>query len=154
MDKKGEFMLNKKKIIIMLVLAVLLIAVFFLFIYEKRCFDNTCFEERIVKCRRTSFINDKLDMVLQYNIIGVKGGKCKVNVKVLEVKKGANDIAVLKGKTMTCLTSLGVISYPEEDISKCSGELKENIQDLIINRMYVYVLESMGKINEELGKVI
>src|SRR3989344_731536 len=139
MEKKREFMLNKKKIIIMLVLAVLLIAVFFLFIYEKRCFDNTCFEERIVKCRRTSFINDKLDMVLQYNIIGVKGG---------------NDIAVLKGKTMTCLTSLGVISYPEEDISKCSGELKDNIQDLIINRMYVYVLESMGKINEELGKVI
>ncbi|PIN77877.1 hypothetical protein COV15_01115 [Candidatus Woesearchaeota archaeon CG10_big_fil_rev_8_21_14_0_10_34_12] len=154
MDKRGAIRLERKTLAVILVLIVVLIGIYFLAFHEKKCSDKACFEERIAKCKRTSFINEKSDMVLKYNVIGKIGGKCRTDVLVLEVKKGTSDVVVLNGKKMSCLTPIGVISYPEEDISKCSGKLKEDVQTLIINRMYTYVLENMGKINDELDKVI
>jgi hypothetical protein len=54
---------------------------------------------------------------------------------------------------MDCSLPLSFIGNPSSDLSKCSGKLKEGIQDVIIKKMYAYIYENIGKINEEITQV-
>ena len=43
---------------------------------------------------------------------------------------------------------------PVENLGLCHGLLKEGLQDLIIKKMHTYIIENMGKINEELESAL
>jgi len=39
---------------------------------------------------------------------------------------------------------------PESNIGKCTGLLKEGLQDLVIKKLHTYLVQNLGKLNLEL----
>ena len=99
-------------------------------------------------------MNTDAQTITQYTILGTSQGKCETNVKIIQVKKGALEIENLEGKEMNCFTSISSAEMPEKTIENCHGELKEQIQGIIINRLYSQILQNIGKIGEETSKVL
>ena len=130
------------------------LAVYFTFFYAYKCNDSACFQSHQKKCVRTSFINVEEDTTWKYFIKGKSSGRCIVNVKVLNIKKGERNKQILIGKDMDCYLPLGSAVSPESDLARCHGVLKEELQNLIIQKMHSYIVENLGEISEELEKVI
>lgn len=78
---------------------------------------------------------------------------CKIEVKLLEVKQGTIDSEKLEGEKMLCTVLKADTRFPEKDISRCTGMLKEDMQDLIIQRMHNYLLENVGEIKQEFSAI-
>lgn len=142
-------------IVLLSIIFILLLASLYLFYVNlKTCPNEECFSESLVKCARTYFINDAENTITEYKIQGIAAEGCKINVKLLQVKKGSVELAELEGEEMVCYTKLGTLSAPEADLSKCHGLLKEEIQDMIIKRMHAQIVENIGKISEETTKIL
>jgi hypothetical protein len=63
------------------------------------------------------------------------------------------DRTELEGQSMNCLVPLGSSAAPEADISNCHGILKEELQEMIINKLHAYVVDNLGEIGDELAGV-
>lgn len=135
-------------------ITVLGLAVYFTFFFTYTCDDLECFQSHQKKCAKTKFINDEADTTWQYFIKGDRNAKCVVNVKVLKIKTGGIENERLVGKDMDCYLPLGSAISPESDITRCHGVLKEELQNMIIQKLYSYILENIGEIGEELKKAI
>ena len=151
MNKRGR---TGKIILVVLGLAVLAAAVYFTFFFFYKCNDLACFQAHQEKCSRTKFVNDIEDVAWLYYIKGKEDGNCKIEVEVLNVKTGSIDKAGLNGKAMTCYLDLRSTASPEAELSKCTGTLKEELQNMIINKLHAYIVENVGEISGELQKVI
>lgn len=147
MNKRGG---AGRVILIILMLIVAIAAIYFTFFFAYKCDDIACFRSHQEKCSRTKFTNNLEDAAWFYHIKGKENGECKILVEVLQVKEGTPEKARLNGKSMECYLSLGSIASPEADLAKCHGELKEELQTLIINKLHAYVVENVGEIGEEL----
>ncbi len=151
MDKK------KRTIIIVLIAAIILVSLvasYFSFVYMKRCQDRSCFDGAFAKCSRVSFLSEEENAVWFYKVLGKEGGNCRVEVELLELKSGGVDVSFLQGKKMVCSPPIGNIAAPQTNLERCTGELKEGMQDYIIRKLHNYILENLGTINEELNKVV
>ena len=135
-----------------LALIVILLALYFSFAYYVKCADNSCWEYKMNKCERTIYANDIGDITWLYKIKGSNGEFCKIEVKVLEVKSGLLNSKVLEGKSMECLIPKGIVISPESDSNMCHGELKEEMQNMIIAKLHQYIVNNLGVINEDLLK--
>ena len=144
---------NWKAYLIIGIIILLIIAIYFTFFFYYKCDNLGCFQGHQQKCARTEFINDEEDITWVYLVQGEEENKCKINVKVLNVKKGTADKQKLEGKDMDCYLPLGSIVAPESDISKCQGALKEEMQNLIIQKLHSYIVENVKEIGEELGEL-
>jgi len=139
------------EIVLILLLVVLLL---FLVFYNKQCKDESCFNSYLEKCGKADYAKDTKDSVWKYQVLGKQVGKCAVNVRMLMAKEGNVEIKNLEGKEMVCYTEIGSIKDPKTDLENCHGILKEEMQELIIQKMHNYILENIGKISEELQKVV
>jgi len=120
----------------------------------KPCESRECFDLALKKCKAVYFINENDQASWNYAIIGNSGeDSCKVEVRLLKIKKGSIENEKLEGKKMICEILKTGAESPEKDMSKCTGELKEEIQDMIIRRMHDYILENIGEVSEELRKL-
>jgi len=141
--------------IISIILIILIgVAVYFTFFFTYTCNDLSCFQAHQKECVRTKFIKDGEDIAWKYFIKGKESGKCVINAEVLRVKTGAVENANLVGKNMDCSLPLGSIAAPESDISRCHGLLKEEMQNMIIQKLHAYILDNLGEIGEELEKAV
>lgn len=141
---------RKRRIIIFAVLVVLLGLVLGYFLtHYHRCNDFECFKGNLAECKKTKFAGGD-NIIYGYVIDGKKDGKCVVNVELLEGSLTNQDTSVLKGKSMVCYLDYGVVSLPESDLSKCHGELKEALQEQVINKLYTYLVQNLGQINRNL----
>lgn len=147
LKKKSD---NWKAYLTIAVILLLIVVIYFLYFFHYNCDDLSCFYGHQEQCVRTSFINDQQDTTWEYYIRGEEDGKCVINVKVLKIKAGTADKQKLEGLDMDCYLSLGSISSPESDISRCHGTLKEEMQNLIIQKLHAYIVESVGEIGKEL----
>ena len=149
--------MSKEVVVIILILIVLSVALFFTFIYTPSCANLQCWETKLEKCGRASYVNDAGDVAWEYKIEGKSKvdslDKCIVNVKLLELRKGSVKSLRLEGKEMKCAVPLGVVSYPETNTESCSGQLKEGMQSIIIEQLYQYILENVGKIGSEVANI-
>lgn len=149
----GSYNKNKKRVglaLIILIIALIIFTGYFLFFYEKQCEDAGCFVDAMKNCRAVSWIRSDDQASWLYEIKwGMAGDSCKIEVKLLEVKQGTIDSERLVGKEMLCTMQKGDTSFPEKDISRCTGLLKEELQDLIIQRMHNYLLKNVGQIKQE-----
>ncbi|GEM_PF-3828188 len=149
--------MSKGVLIIILILIVLSVALYFTFIYTPKCDNLQCWETKLEKCGRASYTNDAGDVVWQYKIEGKSRvnnlNKCIVNVKLLDLRKGSVKSLRLVNKEMKCAVPFGVISYPETNSESCSGTLKEGMQSLIIEQLYQYILDNVGKIGSEIADI-
>ena len=50
---------------------------------------------------------------------------------------------------MECFIPRDLIIMPEEKIEFCHGDLKEAIQDQIIEKMHLYIIQNIDKVDEE-----
>jgi hypothetical protein len=50
---------------------------------------------------------------------------------------------------MTCNYPISTLNLPEDDISTCTGPLREELQELIIQRMHNYLIQNIGEIKED-----
>lgn len=143
------------KLVLFLSLIIILIgAIYFTFYFSYSCDDLACFQAHQRECSRTKFINDAQDISWEYNILGESNKACEIEVEVLKVKQGELDKKRIEGKNMKCYLTLGEDSLPESDISNCNGMLKEELQEIIIEKLHLYVIENIGEISEELKKAV
>ncbi len=157
MPEKEDYYRSKEvlKFAIMVFIFLLILAfAYYFFFYTKTCKDKDCFANSLVKCSKARWINDAEEAAWLYTIKGVSGENCEVDAKLLIVKKGKAEMARAEGKSMTCELPLSTFISPEQDLSRCSGLLKEELQGLLIERLHSYILENLGKVGEELVKPI
>jgi hypothetical protein len=138
---------------IILMVVVLAIASYLLFFYKIDCKTNTCFIDSLLNCKKASYIYETNQTINLYEILGKQDGTCEVYVKLLQIKKGSAELEILNGKDMTCTIPLKTLVMPDSDISKCHGILKENIQELVIQRLHNQIIENIGTINQSVNKI-
>lgn len=150
MDNRGGV---GKNIFIILILIVLVVAVYFTFFFYYKCNDVACFRAHQEKCSKTKFLNNIESAEWQYIINGKKDGNCEIEVKIVKINQGDVNKLVLEGKSMNCFLPIGSVGSPESDILKCHGKLKEEMQNLIIQKLHSYIVENLGEIGGELGNI-
>lgn len=121
----------------------------YIFYQGPPCEDEACFQENLANCKRSTFVADRPETILKYRILSVSEGDCRVNVELLQIKRGATELVGLEGESMICNVPLNTFIKPEEDIKNCHGILKEEIQEALIQRMHSQLIENIGQINLE-----
>lgn len=143
-----------KIIAIVALLVVIFISAYFVFFYKpSACTTPECFLTAMQSCSKKSYVNDAPEASWEYQIKGVENGQCKVNVKLLLAKQGELGIDKLIGLDMDCYYPSGISTYPEKDLNNCHGLLKEELQNIIINKLHSYIIENLGQIKTELTKI-
>ena len=141
----------KKELIIEVVLAVVLIAlvwsVYFGFFYYASCANDQCFANSLIKCEKTIYAKDGPELFVNYKILGASSNQCEINVKLMQVKKGSLEMARFEGKEMVCSIPLGSLIMPESNLQNCRGDLKEEIQEAVINNMHSQIVENLNEFN-------
>ena len=141
---------------IFFVIVVGLLSWFFFSVnYTKVCEDDNCFNSALSICKKAEFLKDTTDARWYYKISGpTTNDRCEVYVKLAQLRKGGIEIVKLEGKDMICKIPYSVVESPQREIESCHGELKEEIQSLLIQKMHSYLLENLGQVNKEFTTVI
>ena len=150
-------LVNRRKMLMLLiaVVALALIAIIYLnFFYVKECKNYECWQEQMKKCSKAKFVNEVTEASWGYEIKGTEERECSIDVTLLIAKEGELGINKLLGHKMTCSYPKGIAAYPEQDLSKCHGILKEELLTIKLNKYHAYLLENLGKVAEGLEKVI
>jgi hypothetical protein len=151
MDRGGQ---TGKLILFFGIVIILIGAIYFTFYFSYSCEDMACFKSHQRECSRTKFINNADDIIWEYNILGESNKACEIYVNILKVKQGSLEKKRIEGENMVCYLPLGKDVAPEADISNCHGLLKEELQDMMIEKLHLYVIENIGEISEELKKAV
>jgi hypothetical protein len=145
-----------KMLLIVTILLIIVVIGVFIYLFFFRTIacdvnDEACFSSAIINCQRATFIRENEEFVTSYSILGKSESSCAVTVSILQVKKGSNDLSALEGKSMTCNVPGGLnIQNPEEDLKNCQGLLKEEIQNIIIQKMHAQLIQNMVQIKEDI----
>jgi len=131
------------------VLAVLIWGVWAAFFSYATCENWDCFNNKLKDCGKVKFIGGE-DMIFEYTVKGISDGECEVGVELLRGELNNQDSLKLEAHKMTCYLPEGVVMIPESNIGKCTGLLKEGLQDLIIKKLHTYLVQNLGKLNLEM----
>ncbi len=154
-NKITKFLLSKSGIlIIILILLIAANVIYVTFYYTGTCDSFECFQNEMKDCSRVTYINDEPDASWKYNILGEEGKSCVVNVKLLQAKKGELGIDRIVGYDMDCTYPLSVGTYPEKDLSRCHGRLKEELQGIVIEKLHTNILENLGEIESSIAGLL
>ena len=146
-DEK-EISFNWKKYFFLVLFVILVWGIWAIFFSYTECESWDCFNKNLESCDKVSFIGGT-DMIFEYVIEGDSDGECEVGVQLLQGKIGNEESIKLEMQKMTCMLPKGIVMIPESDIGNCHGELKEGMQDLIIKKLYSYLVQNLGRINLE-----
>ena len=139
--KKRSASFNKRMVgiaFIILIVGLVIYTGFYLIYKPVGCSTKDCFSDAMNNCKRISWVREDAQATWVYQIKGNdKGDSCQVNVKLLKMKEGTIDSERLEGLEMNCVMPKTETQFPEKDISVCSGVLKEELQDLIIQRIRI-----------------
>ena len=140
---------NQRWSIILIVLVIIIWAIWKIFFSYTICNDWNCFNFHLENCNRARFIGESNGLVFEYTIRSDSNNICKVNVELLQGELNNQDSIKLENQEMICSLPKGVVTTPESDIGNCHGLLKEGLQDLIIEKLYTYLVQNLGRINLE-----
>lgn len=136
-------------LVILAILIIIVWAVWKIFFGYTTCDNWSCFNANLKNCDRASFVGQSNKMVFKYIIRGASGASCRVDVKLLQGELNNQDSVALEGKQMECDLPKEVVMIPESNIGNCHGMLKEGLQDLVIKKLYTYLVQNLGQINLE-----
>jgi hypothetical protein len=142
-----------RNLLILGIIGFLASALYFTFVFENKCSNYECFQENMALCKRISFVSERDSATWEYTVLGSRAGRCDVKAKLLQPKKGSLTLQDLEGEEMICSYPLGYTTYPGTDLNFCTGKLKEEIQEILIDRLHAHVLENLGKLEKELESV-
>ncbi len=135
---------------VILVLIGLIVIIYFLFFYSIKCENFDCFKKSLSRCQKTFYVREDANAIWSYEIRNsLENDICKVKVTLLNLKQGDISIEKIQGKSMTCRVFKNSNIFPEEDISLCTGILKEEIQEIIIQKTHNYLVKNLGEIQKE-----
>ena len=134
---------------IVVIVALLAWGVWAVFFSYAECDNWDCFNNKLKECEKVVFIGESGSMIFEYIIKGVSDDECKVSVELLQGELNNQDSLKLQGHKMICYLPEGVIMIPESNIAKCTGLLKEGLQDAIIKRLHSELVQNLGRINLE-----
>lgn len=141
----------QKEFIALLILVIAAVALYSTFT-PVRCNDFACFEAHMTKCRPATYINEgEEEASWKYGVIGTSNKRCDVEVTLLTAKESNLDLRLYEGQSMTCSYPVGISAYPEKNLAICSGELKEGLQSIVIEKLYKYIVTNIGEIREEIN---
>lgn len=147
--KEGKL---KKRVgisLIILAMALIIFSTYFLIYYTKPVASSKEFAQAMQTCNRVSWIRQDAQASWLYTITGnAQGDVCEIKVKLLKISQGSIENEKLQGKQMLCKVLKTDTQFPEKDISKCTGVLKEELQDILIQRMHNYLLENVGEVQQ------
>lgn len=138
-------LLNKRNIVIAVIIIIIIGVLLLLYFNSKECKDKLCFEQAMKKCRRAEYTEDSDIASWRYEIYGKQGDNCKINVVLLQVKQGGNELEQGAGLNMNCYITRGLIINPVNDLSLCHGKLKEFMQLKIIENLHQYIVNKIEK---------
>lgn len=142
------------KILIGLIIILIVAFLFYRVFFPISCDDKNCFVQGLKTCRHVSWIKEDAESAWLLTILGAnQKDSCNVNLRLLNIKKGTVDSEKLMGKEMACNIMRTETRFPPDDISQCTGILKEEIQDILIKRMHDYLLKNIGELKEEFKAV-
>ena len=144
-------MIKKVLVVIGIIICVGLIAYgFYGLFYYKDCTNSpSCFYAHMEKCSHAIYVNAQ-NMTFEYRILGKSGDSCVVNVKMLRSDLIKEDLSKLLSQNMRCSIPFGVVIVPESNLDYCHGTLKEEMQNRIINKLYAYIVQNIGKIEVQI----
>lgn len=141
-----------KNIIILLIVIALVLSLYFTFFNISSCDTIACFNKALAKCSNVKFANIQEEATWLYTIKGSKSDKCVVQVKSTNVN--LDEAKKIENKDMLCYIPKGMVIPPESELDNCHGLLKEGLQDIIIEKLHVYIVQNIGKISEQASKPI
>ncbi len=147
MKKRWSF----SKIAPLVVLVLFLFIVFYLFRVTDCEYDSNCFNEKFSNCERAKYLTEDEGNIFEYKIKYEKGLDCVVVVSVLEVNPESDEETkeLFTGKSMTCTVPKNQ-KFTVDALSYCTGPLKESMYELIIQKMYNVLAQSLGDVIHEL----
>ena len=135
-----------KKLVSVVVILVLAYATWLFFFNYEDCDSFECFTANLESCERARYVGGN-KMIFEYTILRATDDKCVVNVELLQGELNNQDSIILEGQEMICKVPKGIVMLPGSDISRCSGALKEGLQDLVIQKIHSYIVQNLGRIN-------
>ena len=141
---------SKRRLPVILLFFIIAIWVVWRIFFSYTVCDNwDCFNSNLENCNKAKFIGESNGIVFEYIIRGNSNNFCKVDVELLQGKLNNQDSIKLENQKMTCNLPKGIAIIPESNIGDCHGLLKEGLQDLIIEKLYTYLVQNLGRINLE-----
>ena len=152
-----NFKILKKRIILAIIILIIGIIIYFAYfrlLTAKECKDLECYEKSLLNCKKIWVINEDNKSVWRYEILNeASKNSCNVKVILLKVKEATLEAEVFQGKEMICVVNKVDDIFPEKDMLRCSGVLKEKLQEIIIDRMHNYLLKNLGEIQKGLKEI-
>ncbi len=150
---------NKVKLIILFFI-IIFIVLFFFFTKAKNCNDDSCFDSYASKCSKAKVISPNDDNRYKYEILGRKANNCIVEVTLLNLSESqSNDMKLaLEGRSMKCAIAQDLLTADKniKDIKNlndyCTGQLKEAVLQVTLDKMYEIIVKNIGPLATEFRK--
>ena len=153
-SNKNEFtkLYSKSSIIISIFIIIIGLGTWYYFVgfdTVVKCDNLDCYRENLLECKKSWVINEDNNYVYRYEILKDNGNSyCDVDVILSRITNGVMDSQDLEGLNMVCKINKYDDSLPESDMLVCSGRLREELQEIIIERMHNQILQNLDQINE------
>jgi hypothetical protein len=157
MDEEGESFFARhwlQLLLGVLALAAIIVALYFTLYKPVACDTYECFQNKMAACEKAAYINEEPEASWRYEILKESNGACNIKVTMLQAKKGELELDRLNGYSMECKYPKGIVTYPDKDLGVCSGQLKEELQSIVIKKLYGYILDNLGELNQSLRSAI
>jgi len=146
---------TKNSVFISIVVIILGVASLFyigFFSGTVECGDVACYQEYLLSCKQSYLFNEDDNYVYRYEILGANTvSYCNVDVRLIKVKGGSDDSQSLEGLNMECMINRFEDVLPEKDMLACDGKLRQELQEIIIDRMHNQILRNIKQVNAELA---
>lgn len=161
--RRREKGIPKSHLVPLTALLVMLIIFIFFYLYatspsfKKICYDDSCFVQSLQICEKVIYTPSKAGNIWRYEILRQESGTCVVDVKNIVLASSDTKVKNVQGKSMICAVPLDLVgSYTkiEQRIEFCSGPLKEELQSVIIDKLYDYVIQNLGPIAKSIKESI
>jgi len=135
--------------IVGILLFLLLVTVVIGFFFIPDCNSRDCFTKAMFDCKKSNFESTVKNVTWQYSVKGTSDDSCVVSVRASNVQMEADIADKLEGQSMNCYIPNNVAGsfMPEAKLEYCHGILKEGLQDLIIEKMHLYIMQNLGQFN-------
>ena len=142
--------LNIKAILAIICIALIVISICYLIFAKPKCLSQGCFLNSLWKCKPLTFYNEQENSTWYYSIKGYSQDSCRVYVEAVKLQTDLETANAMVGKSMICDIPRDISGsfLPEAKIEYCHGLLKEAIQDLIIKKMHLFIVQNIGQISQ------
>jgi len=146
----------KKIILPILLLLIIILALFYIGIFQKPCLDESCFKDALSNCNSAQYVKQKNNNLYVYTIFNSIDKECSIDIKLERLAPGSDPdlVRLLEGKSMSCKIPKTLLAETNLDdldniLQYCTGELKEGILELIIQKMYTLIIENLDEIVQQ-----